>query len=66
MLPTILLGDTARVLGGSAATAVGATGIGPSIETLRMHPELVDKAAAVPDGDLLLDSRRAGRRPVVR
>jgi glycerophosphoryl diester phosphodiesterase len=46
MLPTILLGDTARVLGGSAATAVGATGIGPSIETLRMHPELVDKAAA--------------------
>ncbi|GAB09877.1 glycerophosphoryl diester phosphodiesterase [Gordonia araii NBRC 100433] len=46
MLPTILLGDTARVLGGSAATAVGATGIGPSVETLRMHPELVDKAAA--------------------
>ena len=26
MLPTILLGDTARVLGGGAATAVGATG----------------------------------------
>ncbi len=46
LLPTILLGDTARVLGGSAATAVGATGIGPSVETLRMHPELVDKAAA--------------------
>lgn len=46
MLPTILLGDTARVLGGSAATAVGATGIGPSIETLRLHPDLVDRAAA--------------------
>ncbi|AFA71419.1 glycerophosphodiester phosphodiesterase [Gordonia polyisoprenivorans VH2] len=46
ILPTILLGETARVLGGSAATAVGATGIGPSVETLRMHPELVDKAAA--------------------
>ncbi|MGV9827331.1 MULTISPECIES: glycerophosphodiester phosphodiesterase family protein [unclassified Gordonia (in: high G+C Gram-positive bacteria)] len=46
ILPTILLGDTARVLGGSAATAVGATGIGPSIETLRLHPEIVDKAAA--------------------
>ena len=46
MLPTILLGDTARVLGGSAATAVGATGIGPSVETLRMHPDIVDKAAA--------------------
>ncbi|NDK92551.1 glycerophosphodiester phosphodiesterase [Gordonia desulfuricans] len=46
MLPTILLGDTARVLGGSAATAVGATGIGPSVETLRLHPDLVDRAAA--------------------
>lgn len=46
LLPTILLGDTARVLGGSAATAVGATGIGPSVQTLRTHPELVDRAAA--------------------
>lgn len=46
MLPTILLGDTARVLGGSAATAVGATGIGPSIDTLRQYPEMVDRAAA--------------------
>ncbi|MFT4201170.1 glycerophosphodiester phosphodiesterase [Gordonia sp. (in: high G+C Gram-positive bacteria)] len=46
LLPTILLGDTARVLGGSAATAVGATGIGPSVETLRLHPDLVDRAAA--------------------
>ncbi|MFZ2242489.1 MAG: glycerophosphodiester phosphodiesterase family protein [Gordonia amarae] len=46
MLPTILLGETSRVLRGSAATAVGATGIGPSIETLRLHPELVDRAAA--------------------
>ena len=46
MLPTILLGDTARVLGGSAATAVGATGIGPSIDTWRLHPERVDRAAA--------------------
>lgn len=46
MLPTILLGETARVLGGSAATAVGATGIGPSVETLRIHPDLVDRAAA--------------------
>ncbi|WP_412917611.1 glycerophosphodiester phosphodiesterase family protein [Gordonia zhaorongruii] len=46
MLPTILLGDTARIIGGTAATAVGATGVGPSVETLRMHPELVDRAAA--------------------
>ncbi|MXP21514.1 glycerophosphodiester phosphodiesterase [Gordonia sp. HNM0687] len=46
MLPTILLGDTARMLGGSAATAVGATGIGPSVETLRTYPDLVDRAAA--------------------
>lgn len=46
MLPTILLGETARLLGGSAATAVGATGIGPSIVTLRDHPDAVDRAAA--------------------
>ncbi|GGF15389.1 glycerophosphodiester phosphodiesterase [Williamsia phyllosphaerae] len=46
LLPTVLLGDTARILGGSAATAVGATGIGPSIATLRDHPDAVDRAAA--------------------
>ncbi|WP_026918517.1 glycerophosphodiester phosphodiesterase family protein [Gordonia shandongensis] len=46
ILPTILLGDTARIIGGTAATAVGATGVGPSIETLRVHPDLVDRAAA--------------------
>lgn len=46
MLPTILLGDTARLIGGTAATAVGATGVGPSIESLRLHPDLVDRAAA--------------------
>jgi glycerophosphoryl diester phosphodiesterase len=46
MLPTVLLGDTSRFLGGSAATTVGATAVGPSISTLREHPELVDRAAA--------------------
>lgn len=46
MLPTILLGDTQRMLVSGAATAVGATGIGPSIQTLTLHPELVDRAAA--------------------
>jgi glycerophosphoryl diester phosphodiesterase len=46
LLPTVLLGDTSRVLGGSAATTVGATAIGPSIQTLREHPALVDRAAA--------------------
>ncbi|MFT4087188.1 MAG: glycerophosphodiester phosphodiesterase family protein [Gordonia sp. (in: high G+C Gram-positive bacteria)] len=46
MLPTILLGDSARVVGGGAATAVGATGVGPSIATLHAHPDLVDRAAA--------------------
>ncbi|MGV0714873.1 glycerophosphodiester phosphodiesterase [Mycolicibacterium sp. XJ662] len=46
MLPTVLLGDTSRFLGGSAATTVGATAVGPSIMTLRQHPELVDRAAA--------------------
>ncbi|MDH6245400.1 glycerophosphodiester phosphodiesterase [Mycobacterium sp. OTB74] len=46
MLPTVLLGETSRYLGGSAATTVGATAVGPSIATLREHPELVDHAAA--------------------
>ncbi|GAA2391325.1 glycerophosphodiester phosphodiesterase [Gordonia sihwensis] len=46
ILPTILLGDSIRIIGGTAATAVGATGVGPSIETLRLHPDLVDRAAA--------------------
>ncbi len=46
MLPTVLLGDTSRYLGGGAATTVGATAVGPSIATLREYPELVDRAAA--------------------
>ena len=46
LLPTVLLGDSSRVLGGSAATTVGATAVGPSIQTLRERPELVDRAAA--------------------
>lgn len=46
MLPTVLLGETSRYLGGSAATTVGATAVGPSITTLREHPELVDRAGA--------------------
>lgn len=46
LLPTVLLGETSRYLGGSAATTVGATAVGPSIMTLRDHPELVDRAAA--------------------
>lgn len=46
LLPTVLLGETSRYLGGGAATTVGATAVGPSIATLRAHPELVDRAAA--------------------
>ncbi|BBY99332.1 glycerophosphodiester phosphodiesterase [Mycolicibacterium fallax] len=46
LLPTVLLGETSRFLGGSAATTVGATAVGPSIGTLRGYPELVDRAAA--------------------
>ncbi|MGV0792067.1 glycerophosphodiester phosphodiesterase [Mycolicibacterium sp. XJ1819] len=46
MLPTVLLGETSRYLGGGAATTVGATAVGPSIATLREYPELVDRAAA--------------------
>ena len=32
--------------GGTTATTVGATAVGPSVVTLREHPELVDRAAA--------------------
>jgi len=46
LLPTVLLGETSWYLGGGAATTVGATAVGPSIATLREHPELVDRAAA--------------------
>ncbi len=46
LLPTVLLGAASRYLGGGAATTVGATAIGPSLATLREHPELVDRAAA--------------------
>ncbi|MGW0040837.1 glycerophosphodiester phosphodiesterase [Rhodococcus sp. NPDC003348] len=46
LLPTVLLGESSRYLGGGAATTVGATAVGPSIRTLREHPEIVDRAAA--------------------
>jgi glycerophosphoryl diester phosphodiesterase len=46
MLPTVLLGESARYLGGGAATTVGATAVGPSVKTLHEHPDMVDKAAA--------------------
>lgn len=46
LLPTVLLGDASRYLGGGAATAVGATAVGPSIKTLRERPSIVDRAAA--------------------
>jgi glycerophosphoryl diester phosphodiesterase len=40
-VPTVLLGSAARHL----APYVGASAIGPSIATLRAHPEIVDNAA---------------------
>lgn len=46
LLPTVLLGESARYLGGGAATTVGATAVGPSVKTLHEHPDMVDKAAA--------------------
>ena len=46
LLPTVLLGDASRYLGGGAATAVGATAVGPSIKSLRERPWIVDRAAA--------------------
>jgi glycerophosphoryl diester phosphodiesterase len=46
MLPTVLLGKTARYLTSTAATAVGATAVGPSLPTLKDYPQLVDRAVA--------------------
>ncbi|CAM4388413.1 putative glycerophosphoryl diester phosphodiesterase 1 [Mycobacterium basiliense] len=46
LLPTVLLGKTARYLVSSAATAVGATAVGPSLAALKDYPQLVDRAAA--------------------
>src|SRR6202034_3229302 len=46
LLPAVLLGNTARYLTSSAATAIGATAVGPSVAALRDYPQLVDRAAA--------------------
>jgi glycerophosphoryl diester phosphodiesterase len=46
MLPTVLLGGSARYLTSSAATAVGATAVGPSLAALKEYPQLVDRAGA--------------------
>jgi len=46
LLPTVLLGRTARYLTSSAVSAVGATAVGPSLATLREYPQLVDRAVA--------------------
>lgn len=46
LLPTVLLGNASLQLGGSTATAVGATAVGPDIETLKERPDIVDRAAA--------------------
>ena len=46
LLPTVLLIRSYPYLGGTTATTVGATAVGPSVVTLREHPELVDRAAA--------------------
>lgn len=45
-VPTVLLGDASRLLGGGAATAVRAQGIGPSVDSLRERPDTVAKARA--------------------
>jgi len=46
LLPTVLLGNSPRYLVSSAATAVGATAVGPSLPALKDYPQLVDRAAA--------------------
>ena len=46
LLPTVLLSRTYGYLNGTTASTVGATAVGPSLATLRDHPELVDRAGA--------------------
>ena len=46
LLPTVLLGNSARYLTSSAVTAVGATAVGPSLPSLKDYPQLVDRAVA--------------------
>jgi glycerophosphoryl diester phosphodiesterase len=46
LLPTVLLGNTARYLISGAPTAVGATAVGPSLLTLKEYPQLADRAIA--------------------
>ncbi|BDH55187.1 hypothetical protein MTP03_01260 [Tsukamurella sp. PLM1] len=45
-VPAVLLGEASRRLGGGAATAVRAQGIGPSVDSLRERPDTVAKARA--------------------
>jgi glycerophosphoryl diester phosphodiesterase len=45
-IPTVLLGEASRLLGGGAATAVRAQGIGPSVDSLRERPDTVARARA--------------------
>ncbi|UKN41467.1 glycerophosphoryl diester phosphodiesterase [Mycobacterium lepromatosis] len=46
LLPTVLLGRAGRYLTSGAATAVGATAVGPSLLALKEYPKLVDRAGA--------------------
>ncbi len=46
LLPTVLLGNAARYLTSSAASAVGATAVGPSLSALKEYPQLVDRSGA--------------------
>lgn len=46
LLPTVLLGKTARYLISGAPTAIGATAVGPSLSTLKEYPQLADRAIA--------------------
>lgn len=45
LVPTVLLAESAVALANASAGTVGATMIGPSVQTLREHPELISHAA---------------------
>ena len=65
MLPTVLLGETSRYLGGSAATTVGATAVGPVDRDAAGAPRTGGPGRRTGPGAVLLDRRPLRGRPVL-
>ena len=65
MLPTVLLGETSRYLGGSAATTVGATAVGPVDRDAARAPGARGPRRRPGPGAVLLDRRPLRGRAVL-